>query len=202
MLSRKGTAGLFLLMRVDAPRSRSPLLDRAALRWHSCCRWRRVRAARASGLTAAGTLQSPEQFIGFKVGADNKLVRWDKIVEYMKLAAADSDRVRLPRARARPAAAIRSSRSKSASPDTLQEPRPVQAARAPTVLPGRSAERARARRDLPAGQGRRARHLQRSRHRDRRHADGARAGPPARDRRLAGGEEDPRQRDLPPGAER
>src|SRR3984893_15046227 len=44
--------------------------------------------------TAAGTLQSPEQFLGDKVGADNKLVRWDKIVEYMKLAAANSDRVR------------------------------------------------------------------------------------------------------------
>src|SRR6266540_738032 len=44
--------------------------------------------------TAAGTLQSPEQFLGFKVGADNKLVRWDKIVEYMELAAANSDRVR------------------------------------------------------------------------------------------------------------
>ena len=43
---------------------------------------------------AAGTLQSPEQFLGYKVGADNKLVRWDKIVEYMKLAAANSDRVR------------------------------------------------------------------------------------------------------------
>src|SRR4051812_13026600 len=43
---------------------------------------------------AAGTLQTPEQFLGFKVGADNKLVRWDKIVEYMKLAAANSDRVR------------------------------------------------------------------------------------------------------------
>ncbi|HEV2984909.1 MAG TPA: M14 family zinc carboxypeptidase, partial [Vicinamibacterales bacterium] len=44
--------------------------------------------------TAAGTLQSPEQFLGDKVGADNKLVRWDKIVAYMKLAAANSDRVR------------------------------------------------------------------------------------------------------------
>ena len=44
--------------------------------------------------TAAGPLQAPEQFLGFKVGADNKLVRWDKIVEYMKLAAASSDRVR------------------------------------------------------------------------------------------------------------
>src|SRR5713226_2043423 len=44
--------------------------------------------------TAAGPLQSPEQFLGFKVGADNTLVRWDKIVEYMKLTAANSDRVR------------------------------------------------------------------------------------------------------------
>ena len=47
-----------------------------------------------SSATAAGTLQTPEQFLGFKVGADNKLVRWDKIVDYMKLAAANSDRVR------------------------------------------------------------------------------------------------------------
>jgi len=44
--------------------------------------------------TAAGTLPAPEQFLGFRVGTDNKLVRWDKIVEYMKLAAASSDRVR------------------------------------------------------------------------------------------------------------
>src|SRR5580765_8828762 len=43
---------------------------------------------------AAGSLQTPEQFLGHRVGADNKLARWDKIVEYMKLAAASSDRVR------------------------------------------------------------------------------------------------------------
>src|SRR4051812_6180616 len=43
---------------------------------------------------AAGSLQTPEQFLGFRVGAENKLARWDKIVEYMKLAAANSDRVR------------------------------------------------------------------------------------------------------------
>src|SRR3954464_12323897 len=46
------------------------------------------------GAPAAGTLQSPEQYLGFKVGADNKLARWDKVVDYMKLAAANSDRVR------------------------------------------------------------------------------------------------------------
>src|SRR3982750_3135040 len=44
--------------------------------------------------TAAGTLQTPEQFLGHRVGADNKLIRWDKAVEYYKLAAANSDRVR------------------------------------------------------------------------------------------------------------
>ncbi len=44
--------------------------------------------------TAAGTLQTPEQFVGHRVGADGKLIRWDKAVEYCKLAAANSDRVR------------------------------------------------------------------------------------------------------------
>jgi hypothetical protein len=48
----------------------------------------------ADRIIAAGSLQSPEQFLGFKVGTDNKLVRWDRIVEYMKLVAAGSDRVR------------------------------------------------------------------------------------------------------------
>ena len=50
---------------------------------------------RGDRVTAAASLQPPDQFIGFKVGADNKLIRWDKIVEYMQLVAASSDRVRL-----------------------------------------------------------------------------------------------------------
>src|SRR6516165_10702195 len=49
---------------------------------------------RSLAATAAGPLPAPEQFLGHGVGADNKLARWDKIVEYMKLAAANSDRVR------------------------------------------------------------------------------------------------------------
>jgi hypothetical protein len=49
----------------------------------------------AGGLDAAGTLPAPDQFIGFRVGADNQLARWDKIVEYMKLAASGTDRVRV-----------------------------------------------------------------------------------------------------------
>jgi hypothetical protein len=51
--------------------------------------------APSNRVTAAGTLQPPEQFIGFTVGTDRKLVRWDRIVEYMKLAADASDRVRM-----------------------------------------------------------------------------------------------------------
>ncbi len=50
---------------------------------------------RGDRVTAAASPQPPDQFIGFKVGADNKLIRWDKIVEYMQLVAATSDRVRL-----------------------------------------------------------------------------------------------------------
>ncbi len=45
--------------------------------------------------SAPGTVQTPEQFLGFKVGADTKLARWDKIVEYMKIVAGSSDRVQV-----------------------------------------------------------------------------------------------------------
>src|SRR5262249_24317003 len=43
---------------------------------------------------ATAALGMPEQFFGFNIGADDKLGRWDRIVEYMKLAAQSSDRVR------------------------------------------------------------------------------------------------------------
>src|SRR5215472_6607253 len=39
-------------------------------------------------------IPAPEQYFGHRIGADKKLVRWDKIVDYMKLIAANSDRVR------------------------------------------------------------------------------------------------------------
>ena len=51
--------------------------------------------ARSGGVAAAGAIPPPEQFIGFRVGADNKLARWDAILDYMKAVAAASDRVRL-----------------------------------------------------------------------------------------------------------
>jgi len=45
--------------------------------------------------SAAGEIPTPQQFLGFRVGDDKKLARWDKIVEYMRLIANASDRVRL-----------------------------------------------------------------------------------------------------------
>ncbi len=41
------------------------------------------------------TLPTPEQFAGFRMGADKKLLRWDRLVEYMRLAAAASPRLRV-----------------------------------------------------------------------------------------------------------
>ena len=41
----------------------------------------------------AQQLQSPESFLGFPVGADNKLAHWDQIVEYMYMAGEASDRI-------------------------------------------------------------------------------------------------------------
>ena len=41
------------------------------------------------------SLPSPAQFLGFEVGADNKLARWDRIVEYLELAASRSPRVKV-----------------------------------------------------------------------------------------------------------
>src|SRR5215510_14814402 len=52
--------------------------------------------ASSSVMTAApvADLPSPQQFLGFRVGEDKKLARWEKIVEYMRLVASGSDRVR------------------------------------------------------------------------------------------------------------
>ena len=103
---------------------------------------------------AAGT-PTPEQFIGFKTGTDNKLARWDRIVDYMKQVAATSDRVRLRELgktnNGNPFVMLEIS-----SPETLKNlDRYKQYERKLYFQNGR-AERARARRDLQAGQGRRA----------------------------------------------
>jgi hypothetical protein len=52
-------------------------------------------AAAAARLAIGQPLPTPEQFFGFKIGADRKLARYDKIVDYFRQIAAQSDRVRL-----------------------------------------------------------------------------------------------------------
>jgi hypothetical protein len=46
-----------------------------------------------ASLAFAQTVPDPEKFLGHRVGAEKKLVRWDKIVDYMQLVAQGSDRV-------------------------------------------------------------------------------------------------------------
>jgi hypothetical protein len=45
--------------------------------------------------SAAADIPTPQQFLGFRVGDDKKLARWEKIVEYLRVIANGSDRVRL-----------------------------------------------------------------------------------------------------------
>jgi len=45
--------------------------------------------------SADGEIPAPQQFLGFRVGEDKKLARWEKIVEYMRLIANGSGRVKL-----------------------------------------------------------------------------------------------------------
>ena len=60
-----------------------------------------IRCARAiifisfAAAVTAQALETPEDYFGFKIGADRKLARYDKIVDYLKAIAAHSDRVRL-----------------------------------------------------------------------------------------------------------
>jgi hypothetical protein len=48
-----------------------------------------------SAVLSAQAIPAPEDYFGFKIGADRKLARYDKIVEYFKTIAAQSDRVRV-----------------------------------------------------------------------------------------------------------
>ncbi len=45
-------------------------------------------------MTAAFALTSPEQFLGHRVGEDRRLVRYDKVIEYLELLGSESPRVR------------------------------------------------------------------------------------------------------------
>ena len=44
--------------------------------------------------SASAAVQPPEQYFGFRIGTDKKLVRYDKAIEYFQKLANDSDRVR------------------------------------------------------------------------------------------------------------
>ena len=49
----------------------------------------------SSHLVAQSPAVSPETFLGHRVGADNKLARWEQIVKYVELMAAASPRVKV-----------------------------------------------------------------------------------------------------------
>ncbi|MCL4523612.1 MAG: M14 family metallopeptidase [Acidobacteria bacterium] len=44
---------------------------------------------------SAQELPTPEKYLGFRVGTDKKLATWPQVVEYMRMAAKTSDRVRV-----------------------------------------------------------------------------------------------------------
>ena len=46
-------------------------------------------------LAATAEITTPEEFFGFQMGADKKLARWDKIVEYFELLETQSDRIQV-----------------------------------------------------------------------------------------------------------
>jgi len=46
-------------------------------------------------LHAQGQVTSPEKFFGFQLGADRKIARWDKIVEYYKLLEKQSSKLKV-----------------------------------------------------------------------------------------------------------
>ena len=48
----------------------------------------------ACALALHAAVQSPEQYFGFRICSDQKLVRYDKIVEYRQKVANESERVR------------------------------------------------------------------------------------------------------------
>jgi hypothetical protein len=53
-----------------------------------------VGSAHPATSSGQGGIPTPEQFFGFRMGTDNKLARWDKIVDYIKQVSSASDRIR------------------------------------------------------------------------------------------------------------
>jgi hypothetical protein len=51
----------------------------------------------ATSRQPAAAIPDPETFFGFRMGTDNKLARWDRIVDYLEQVGQTSDRVRVRR---------------------------------------------------------------------------------------------------------
>jgi len=55
---------------------------------------KRLVFAMCAAVALQAAVPTPEQYFGFRIGSDRKLVRWDKIVEYMQAVANGTDRVK------------------------------------------------------------------------------------------------------------
>jgi hypothetical protein len=51
--------------------------------------------ARETRNAQPGTIPSPDRFFGFRMGADRKLANWDQLLDYYRLLAKSSDKIRL-----------------------------------------------------------------------------------------------------------
>ena len=124
---------------------------------------------------APKTVTSPEKFFGFQMGADRKMARWDKMVDYYKQLADESSRIKVvdmgPSTMGNPfLLVVISSPANLAKLDRLRQVN-LQAQR--PARPGRGRGQEARRR----GQGGHLPVDEPARHRDRRHADGRRSWP-------------------------
>jgi len=55
---------------------------------------KRLLLALALAAAANAAVPTPEEYFGFKIGADKKLARWDKMVSYFQTIASQTDRVK------------------------------------------------------------------------------------------------------------
>ena len=54
-----------------------------------------ITAAAGGRAAAPAAPTSPEKFFGFRMGTDRKLARWDRVVEYFRLLARESNRIQV-----------------------------------------------------------------------------------------------------------
>ena len=131
-----------------------------------------------AALAFGQSLPSPEQFFGHAIGADTKLVRWDRQLEYFQLMAKGSDRVLFQEVgkttENNPFVLMVIS-----SPANLKNIERYRQINRRLFDPRTIASDEEARSPDPGSARLRARHLQHSCQRDRRHPDDARGRAPA-----------------------